>query len=194
MIVLRTGIAILLSATALVSAQEAQKSEYVAAFSAVAVSTGGPRSEGGMSPLDIVIQRWSTQAESDKLIAALKQKGEEGMLDVLQNLQPVGRISVPGSLGYELRYAHQTPLEDGMRRIFIATDRPVSAWEARNNPRVSDYPFTFIELRVNEKGEGEGKLALATRVNASNDGKFIQLVNYTNQPIQLNEVKPRDKD
>ena len=74
-------------------------------------------------------------------------------------------------------------------RIFLATDRPVSYWEAVNRPRVSDYPFTFIELRIDNHGEGVGKLALATKVTVSKDGNTVELENYDSQPIALNEVR-----
>jgi hypothetical protein len=113
------------------------------------------------------------------------------MLDTLRDLPRVGRIRTPGSLGWDLHYAHQIAGEDGGRRIFIATDRPVSIWEAVNRPRTIDYPFTFIELRLNSRGEGEGKLSRATRVISSRDGKFVQLENWEGQPVELTEVTQR---
>jgi hypothetical protein len=80
-----------------------------------------------------------------------------------------------------------------MRRIVLATDRPLSFYEAVNKPRSADYPFTFIELRVNAEGRGDGKLALASAVAASRNGKMIQVYNYDTQPIQLNDVRPVDR-
>ena len=84
------------------------------------------------------------------------------------------------------------PTADGGRRIFIATDRPITHWQAVNRPRVVNYPFTFIELHLNGKGEGEGKLALATQIHASEDGKNIELTSYRTEPIALSEVKRLD--
>lgn len=56
-------------------------------------------------------------------------------------------------------------LDRGGRRIFLATDRPISYREAVNQPRVVNYPFTFIEptfieLEMNGEGEGEGESRL----------------------------------
>jgi hypothetical protein len=56
-----------------------------------------------------------------------------------------------------------------------------------NRPRSLNYPFTFIELRMNGQGEGEGKLSLATKVIAI--GRIVQLENYAAQPVQLNQVR-----
>lgn len=160
-------------------------------FTAFAVSTGGPRTTAGATTVDITIERWSTPDETQRLLTVLKEKGPEALLDELQDMKPVGTIRTPGNLAYDLRYAHQVPTQDGGRRIFLATDRPISYWEAVNRPRVSDYPFTFIELRLNKEGEGEGKLALAARIESSADGEAIQIENYDVQPVQLTQVKRR---
>jgi predicted component of type VI protein secretion system len=105
----------------------------------------------------------------------------------------VGTIRTPGNLAYDLRFASSEPGEDGGTRIFLATDRPVSYWEAVNRPRLSDYPFTFIELRLNGDGGGVGKLSLATKVIVSKDGKSVELENYDAQPIALNEVRRKGR-
>jgi hypothetical protein len=55
-----------------------------------------------------------------------------------------------------------------------------------------DYPFTFIELRLDDNNRGEGKLALATRIIGNSDGTRLELENYTLQPINLNNVRPAE--
>lgn len=159
-------------------------------YTAVALSAGGPRSNPVAGQLDITIDRWSTQSERQRLLSTLG-KGQTAMLEALRALPAVGRIRTPGELGWDLHYAHQVTGEDGGRRVFLATDRPISVWEAVNRPRTVDYPFTFVELRVNNHGEGEGKLSLATRVIASEDGRFVHLENWETQPIALSEVRRR---
>jgi hypothetical protein len=160
------------------------------AFTAVALSAGGPRSNPVATPVDIVIERWSTPAEQQQMMAALKQ-GQRALLDALQDARPTGYIRTPGSLSWDLRYAHQEPGEDGGRRIVLATDRPMSAAEVFNQPRTVDYPFTLIELRVNDRGDGEGKLSRATRVIASRNGRYIQLENWETQAVDLRQVKKK---
>ena len=159
-------------------------------FSAVALSAGGPRSNAVAGQLDITIDRLSTEAERQRLMSTLG-KGQTAMLEALRDLPRVGRIRTPGDLGWDIHYAHEMRGEDGGRRIFLATDRPISMWEAINRPRTIDYPFTFIELRLNNAGEGEGKLSLATRVIASEDGRFVHLENWDTQPVALTEVRRR---
>ena len=181
-------VALLLGVTASVAmAQDRSGSnDLPQKFTAFAVNLGGPRTSSGTAQVDITIKRWSTDAERERLLAALK-KGQDQALEALRDLKPVGSIRTATSLAYDLHCAHQTPGEDGGRRIFLATDRPIAAWEAVNRPRSIDYPFTFIELHMNGSGEGEGKLSLATKVIAS--GRIIQLENYALQPVQLNQVR-----
>ena len=161
------------------------------AFTAVALSTGGPRTSPVAAQLEIVIERWSTEAEQQQLLDAMS-RGQSAMLDTLQDLPRVGYIRNPPSLAWDLHYAHVVPGEDGGQRIFLATDRPISIWEAINRPRTIEYPFTFIEMRVDDEGQGEGKLSRATRIIASEDGRHIQLERYATQPVELTEVRRRD--
>lgn len=158
--------------------------------SAFAVSTGGVRTRPVANRVDIVVEQWSSEAARQRLVEALP-KGQDELLETLQDLPRVGFIRAPGNLGWDLRYTSEAPAEDGGRRVVIATDRPISIWEAVNRPRTIDYPFTLIELRLDNNNEGEGKLSLATRVIASSDGRFVQLENYDTLPVQLNEVRCR---
>lgn len=159
----------------------------------LAIGTGGVYTRPVASQVDITISRWSTEAETARLITTLKEKGPEALLDAVQDAKPVGTIRTPGNLAYDLRFAQQEMLGDGIRRVVLMTDRPISMWEAVNRPRSIDYPFTLIELRLDKNNEGQGKLNLATRIDVSRTGKMIQLENYDAQPIHLNEVRPADR-
>ena len=182
-----TGVFLLVLMTSGIAQNESSGRE---AFTAVALSGGGPRSNPVAAQIEIVIDRWSTEAERQRLLSALT-KGQNETVKALRDLPRVGSIRTPGALAWDLHYAHQMRGEDGGRRIVLATDRPVSAWEAINQPRTIDYPFTFIELQVNNSGEGEGKLSRATRVVASDDGRFVHLENWETQPVDLTQVKRR---
>jgi hypothetical protein len=156
----------------------------------VALSTGGPRTSAVSTNLEIVIERWSTDAERDRLLNAMR-RGQDAMLETLRDLPVAGYIRNPPGLAWDLHYAHSVPGEDGGRRIFLATDRPIGIWEAVNRPRLIDYPFTFIEMRVDDDGHGEGKLSRAAKIIASENGRFVQLERYATQPVELTQVRQR---
>jgi len=186
--VLTTSAATAVLALAVVAAAQTASNGTKTHFSAIAVNTGteGP---SGATPVDITINRWTTDAERDRLVSLFKEKGAKGLLSALQDTKPVGTISTPGNIGYDLRYARELAGEDGGRRIVLATDRPIGFWESSNSPRSLDYPFLLIEMRVNKDGEGEGKLSMATKLTLNDNVLVIE--NYANQPVMLNEVKEK---
>ena len=153
---------------------------------------------GANAVIDIRVDKWSTDEERQKLIATFLEKGQDGLLSALQKVPVKGRISIPGRqgpdptqtrLGWNLRFAMQSPGEDGGMRILIATDRYMSFQEVRNRPRTYDYPFTFVEVRLNKDGEGEGKMAVATQLQFDKKKNTIVFENYSTEPVRLQQVK-----
>jgi len=174
--------------TALVPFALAHTDGAVERFTAIAVnmSNVGRTGEG---TVEIVVNRWSTEAERDRLLTTLLEKGPEKLLSALQRIKPVGYIRTPNRIGYDLHFAQTTPGEDGGERIALATDRRISFWEATNRPRSFDYPFTLIELHFGREGRGEGKMSVATKITADTTHKTIVLEDYANQPVMLHEIK-----
>jgi hypothetical protein len=154
-------------------------------FTAAAINMDRGRS----GTVEIVVNRWATDAERQKLVETALEKGSDKLLDTLQHMPRVGYIRTPDSIGWDLHYAYHSPLPDGGERVVIATDRPISFWEATNQPRSIDYPFTVIEMHVNANGEGEGKMSIATKISADKDNKIITLENYGTQPVLLENVR-----
>jgi hypothetical protein len=153
---------------------------------AVDISNTAPRAAAGT--VDLTINRWSTDAERDRLLTIFREKGQDALLAALQKLPVVGGISAPGSLKYDIHFARQRPEAEGGRMIFLMTDRYIGAWEAANRPRTIDYPFTLIQLQVDKNGKGVGKASIATKITEAADGT-IELENFSNQPVALNEVR-----
>ena len=100
----------------------------------------------------------------------------------------VGGIRTPESLAWDLRYAYQTKLDEGGRRIVLATDRPIGFREARNSSRSMDYPFTIIEIHLNANDEGEGKILAGTKIYIDKE-KNLVLENYGTQPVRFNNIR-----
>jgi hypothetical protein len=165
-------------------------------FSAFNVSL--PTGTAGMT--EIAIERWTADAERQSLLDVLAgaKWGEEGqakLLKALQKIEPrVGFIRTPNSLGWDLKYAHESMLPDGTRQIVIGTDKPVSMGAAMSGGRAMDYPFTIIEMRFppnDPKNKGTGKMLAASSVIVQ-DGK-IQLENYGQEPVRLTEITEKQK-
>lgn len=157
-------------------------------YTAVAVDMGG-HGRSSIERIEIVVNRWSSAAQRDRLLSALFEGGQQKMLDALLKLPSIGYIRAPGQIGYDLRFGQQTPLAEGGKQILLITDRYISFWEAANQPRSINYPFTVIELRANHEGEGEGRMTVATKIGGDEKTKMIFLEDYGFQPVQLNQLR-----
>jgi hypothetical protein len=147
--------------------------------------------------VDIRIDKWSTAAERQKIITTMVEKGQNQLLDMLQDLPTKGRLSFPTiqgpdpmnmRLGWPVRYTWTTPLPEGGNRIVVALDRYMSFWEVRNQPRTVDYPFTLIEIHMPKDGKGEGKMAFETKITFDKKKNTVELENYSTEPVRLNEI------
>jgi hypothetical protein len=154
-------------------------------FTAAAMNTN----RGAAGNIDIQVDRWSSDAEHDKLIAALTTKGADTLLEVLTDLPVKGNFRAPGQLGWDIRFARHYPTDDGGERVVLATDRPIGFLEAANQPRSIAYPFTIIEMQLNRAGEGDGRMSLATKVILDKKKNRITLENFDLQPVLLTQVK-----
>jgi hypothetical protein len=156
-------------------------------FTGFAVDIGSISRRSSASHVKITVDRWSTEDERRRLVSAFTEGGPDAFLKELRRMKPLGRISTPDSIGYDLHYAHQIPMATGGRRILIATDRPLGFWESVNRPRSVDYPYTVVEMRLDAEGKGQGKMTVATKVNAFGD--VIELENYDHTPVQLSNIR-----
>jgi hypothetical protein len=144
---------------------------------------------GGATPLQIVIERWSSEAERRRLMTVMFDQGADALLHALVDAPSKGYLRTLESLRWDLRFAIKVPGEDGGDRIVLITDRPISFGERTSLSRTLDYPFTVIELRVNASGRGDGTLSLATKIIPDKESNIVTLENWDTQRIRLQQVK-----
>ena len=152
---------------------------------------------GRNSTVQINITRWSTYDERQELIAMLVEEGSDELLKLLQQQEETGYIRLMGPASRQtafpstrLHFARDIR-QGGKRIIRLLTDRPIGYYEARSNPRTMDYKFTIIELRLDEKNEGEGTLAVGVQVEYDKERRTIILENYSSEPIRLSNIRKR---
>ena len=139
--------------------------------------------------VDFTITRWSTDAERTTLLALIpaQHKSPEPLVRALQDMPSVGSIRTPRTLAWDLRYARQFKGEDGGRRIVLVTDRPIGFGEARNNSRSMDNRFTVLEIRLNAKDEGEGKIFGGVELYIEKGELVVE--NWGTQPTRFNNIR-----
>jgi hypothetical protein len=163
----------------------AAKEEAVLRLQAFAINLNN---RAKTNTLDIVIERWSTPEEVSSLKAVFQERGGDKLLSALQKVKPrCGYVRTSTSIGWDIYFARETPLASGGRKIVLATDRPVSFWEARNSGRSMDYQFSLAEIRLPASGKGEGKAIPAAKLSRNKEGA-LEVENYQREPVLLNEI------
>jgi hypothetical protein len=100
----------------------------------------------------------------------------------------LGYIWGGGPTGYSIKYAWHAASSDGGQRIVLLTDRRIGAhqplWAAASDAP-ADAEFTVVEMRLDGKGNGEGKTSLGTGVVIDSAVKTLAIDGYSTAPVQL---------
>jgi hypothetical protein len=169
---------------------EASAPETVSAPAAAAAPPGGARGARGGA-------RGGPPAGNPADAASSARNTPQGALAAaLQSTEGVGYFWTSESVGYSLRYAYRVTQADGSERIILATDRRLGGWNdtwksTAGTP--NDYEFSVIELRLNAKGEGEGKISNVGKVAVDTAANTIALEDYAAQPVVIKSVKIQTK-
>jgi len=158
-------------------------------FTGTLVAPAGTAVRTGSAPVVIHIDHYTEDAQVQRLQGILGRKGPDALRDALWD-QEAGYIRIGGSLGYPIAAArtHQTP--DGGTIVRLMIDRPIAQNEVINNLRTVDYPFAYIEIKLDRTGKGDGEFYQAAKVSLA--GKdTVNVENYSPQPLKLLNVHAR---
>jgi len=123
---------------------------------------------------------------------------EAALAKALNETTTVGYLWSSEMAGYALRYAGKVDGPDGSQRIILITQRRLGAVNQRWNPAfegaANSYEFSVIELRLNAKGEGEGRVSLVGKVVPDVAAKIVTLENYEALPAVMRDVHVRPSE
>jgi hypothetical protein len=140
------------------------------------------------------IERYSTSEERQILVEAFQEAGSEGLFNALEKLRSKGRISITGTLGYDISFVRKIPNADGSYKIRVLTNREISIGEKWVNGRTVDYNLTALELTMSpEKDKSTGVLLPACKFRIDKKTKELEIENYQN-PWTLNNIMDRSND
>ena len=147
--------------------------------------------------MEITIDKYSSNNDKVELVDAMIKGGQDAALSRMQRMVFKGRMRIPDwtgpdpngyKAGWEIRYVWREPMPDGGTRLVIGTDRPLRLDETLEDPRIANYPFTFIEIHLPKSGKGEGRMDGRTRVVFDKDKKSIQFAQFSAAPFMLSDV------
>jgi hypothetical protein len=62
--------------------------------------------------------------------------------------------------------------------------------ELYNSGRSTDYPFGFLQVKLNEKGEGTGQIMAAAKIKFNKKSGHYEIESYGSQYIKVVNVRP----
>jgi hypothetical protein len=123
--------------------------------------------------VDIIIQEYSTAADQKALLEAFSAKQNEGLVNALSKMKSKGRISVTGTLGYDVAYIRNFPQPDGTTKLRMVTNRPIRFGEAWYDSRSMDYSLSGVEVVLShDKKKNSGTLLPACEFKVDKRGQL----------------------
>ena len=152
-----------------------------------ATSFGTSTQSGRSFSVKVTIQQYSTPEDRQTLMDAFLSGGGTGLERALSRMKSVGRISVPGTLGYDISYAVRIDTPTG-RKVRFVTNRRIAFGEARNNTRSKAFNLSAGEFDINtqDKSKSTGVLLPAAQLIINEDGE-LQMELYRN-PWRLTNI------
>jgi len=121
----------------------------------------------------IIITSWSTKEDQKTLNDAFKSGQNDGLVKALEKMKSVGRIQIPGTLGYDIAYAVSIPTTTG-RTVRFVTNRKISFGEAARNTQSKAYNLTSGQINIvdSDKSKSAGVLYPAAQLVINKDGEL----------------------
>jgi len=111
--------------------------------------------------------------EAGKYLNVLAREGQDDFLKAVHK-NNLGFIAATGQTRRDLLVVREA-MVDGKRRIIAAFERWQNFWEVRSGNRSLDYPFSIIEIYLDERGRGSGTFIGLAQVKIETDKKTEQL-------------------
>ena len=169
-------------------AAEEEKKSKREAYSAVIVGTGG-RIGGRTLNINIIIDQRTTDQQVQDYLVLLQEEGQDALRKKLEKVE-VGRIAPAASTGTDIAVARVFSTDEG-KIIRLVAARPVPFLEAWRHGRSMDYPFTIMELQLNQEGKGEGAIIGGAQLEFNEEGQ-LDIESYGNQYAKLVNVRSWD--
>ncbi len=181
-----TWLLVLGIATFLPAAYSQEEKPKPEAYSAVAMGTGG--SVGGKTmQFDFRITKYTTNEELDKFAEILKEQGQDALRRALEK-EDVGRINPAGRTGNQIAVARKRQ-EGSDTVITMVTARTMPFIELYRSGRSTDYPFGFLQVKLNEKGQGNGQIMAAAKIRFYKKSGKYEIESYGNQYLKAVNVR-----
>ena len=121
----------------------------------------------------IVIYDFSDPEDREILVQAFAKGQNDGLRNALEKMKSVGRIQIPGTLGFDLSFIREIVTPNG-RTIRFVTNREIAFGESYWNAQTKSFNLTAGEINLNDKdkSKSEGVLFPAAQLIVNKEGEL----------------------
>lgn len=123
--------------------------------------------------IKIIIYDFSDPEDREILVKSFHEGQNEGLVNALEKMKSVGRITIPGTVGYDLSYIREILRPEG-RTIRFVTNRKIAFGESYWNSQSKSFNLTAGEINFNDqdKSKSGGVLYPAAQLIINNEGEL----------------------
>ena len=121
----------------------------------------------------LIIYEFSSPEDRDVLVQAFAKGQNDGLVNALEKMKSVGRITIPGTLGYDVSFIREIITPTG-RTIRFVTNRKIAFGESYWNTQTKSFNLTAgeINLNDNDKSKSDGVLYPAAQLIVNKEGEL----------------------
>ena len=121
----------------------------------------------------IIVYEFSSPEDRDILVQAFQKGQNDGLVNALERMKSVGRIQIPGTLGYDLCFIREIMTPTG-RTIRFVTSRKIAFGEAYWDTLTKSFNLTAGEININDKDKdkSDGVLFPAAQLIVNKEGEL----------------------
>jgi hypothetical protein len=121
----------------------------------------------------IIIYEFSSPEDRDILVQAFQKGQNDGLVNALEKMKSVGRITIPGTLGFDLSFIREIVTPTG-RTIRFVTNRKIAFGESYWNTQTKSFNLTAGEININDKdkSKSDGVLFPAAQLIVNKEGEL----------------------
>jgi hypothetical protein len=159
-----------------------QKAETI---EATAMGTGTQL--GQNVEIRLTINDFSTLEERQVLVQAFTQGQNEGLVNALKKMRAVGRISLTGTVGYDVSFIRLIPTPTG-RKIRFITNRQIRFGEAWTDSQSMSFDLSGGEIDLNDSDKSKSTGVLFPRAQLVIDKQGQLQIDLTQNAWKLVDV------
>jgi hypothetical protein len=151
-------------------------------------TVGGPgRSRLTSRTFTLTINCTTPNSEFKRLADVLEDDGQDGLLRVISR-EKCGVMQIGGNVGRDINAVRITTTEEGERKIELLFERWLEFFEVRRGTRSRDYPFTYLELYVDQRGRMVGTMIPAAKIRFKGENT-IEIENFAAYPARVSGIR-----